>query len=99
MTYFSNWAFWLLVVLVGLMVMAGTPVESQPLVTGAATLLTFPLGLVNALAATSIGTILLPIIFLGIVYYLKTLHARLGTDVIYFIVFAALLLAFTAVSK
>lgn len=95
----ENWVFWLLVVLVGLMVMAGSPIESQPLVTGAATLLTFPLGLVNAVAATSIGVLLLPLVFLGLVYYLQRLHLHLGTDVIYFVVFAALLLAFTAVSK
>lgn len=99
MAFFSNWAFWLLVVLVGLMVMAGTPVEGQPLVTGAATLLTFPLSVVNALAATPFGTILLPFIFIGLVYYLKTLHERLGTDVTYFVILAALILAFTAVSK
>ncbi len=95
----ENWGFWLLVVLVGLMVMAGKPVESQPLVTGAATLLTFPLDLVNFAATTSFGMIAMPLIFLGVVYYLQRLHYHLGTDVIYFIVFAALLLAFTAVSQ
>ena len=90
----ENWGFWLLVVLVGLMVMAGRPVESQPLVTGAAALITFPLGLLNASMSTGFGLLLAPLAFIAIAYYLKNLHFYLGTEVIYFIVFAALLIAF-----
>lgn len=91
-----DWGFWLLVVLVGLMFMAGTPVESQPLVTGAATLLTLPLAIVSALSATGWGLLLAPLLFVLVAHYLKTLHYYLGNETIYFVVFAALLLAFVA---
>lgn len=96
MEKWGDWAFWLLIVLVGLTFMAGTPVESQPLITGAATLLTIPLSIVGALMATGWGLLLAPLLFVLVAYYLKTLHYYLGTEVIYFVAFAALLLAFVA---
>jgi len=91
-----NWGFWLLVVIVALAFISGTPVESQPIVTGAAALLTVPLGIINSLAASTWGLILLPVLFIGLVYYFRTLDYYLGNEVLYFIAFAALLIAFTA---
>jgi|GEM_PF-2601540 len=90
----TNWVFWLLVVLVALMfISGGGSIESQPLIAGAASLLTIPLTIFNILAGSTIGVMLLPLLFIGLLLYFKKLEQLLGHEVIYFIIFAALLVA------
>ncbi len=88
--YSWNIFLWLVAVIVIFSAATGLPVQNQPLVTGAASLLTIPLNLALFLALSPIGWLLLPLIFIAFVYYFRALHQHLGTDVLYFIAAAAL---------
>ncbi len=90
--YWSTWALYLLVIIALLAFAQGKDFTGQPILWAAASLITIPLGIANALAGTAFGMLLLPVFFIGLVYYLATLRYWLGKEVLYFIIFAAGLL-------
>ena len=92
----SYWVLMFLALLALLAFAQGTDFSAQPLVRAAASLITIPLGIANALTTTSFGMLLLPVFFILVVIYLNTLHFWLGNEVMYFILFAAALVALSA---
>lgn len=83
------WVLYLLAAIALLSFAQGSDFSSQPILWAAASLLTIPLGIANALAATAFGMLLLPLFFIALVYYLHVLRVFLTNEVIYFILFAA----------
>ncbi len=89
---FDSWVLAALFTITLLSFAQGTDFTVQPLVVAVASLITVPMGIAAALSATAWGTLLLPLFFIGLVFYIGTLRQWLGSGALYYVLFAAAVL-------
>ena|SRR3989338_3711503 len=89
---FDSWVLAALFTITLLAFVQGTDFTVQPLLVAAASLITVPMAIAGVLSASPIGTLLLPLFFIGLVFYFGTLREWLGSGAFYYILFAAAVL-------